>query len=242
MTDIERIAALAQIDEKLDEMHEELGDLPKEVKRQEIIVRDKTSVVEETQAQLGEIDQFRANAAVTFQEFSDKEAKLSDTQFTGQVRNNKEFDAITKEIEFIRSERNRIEHELAQNRIKEENLQSILAIQQGELNDAKEILNTKEKELEELSNEQNDDFKQLHSRRKEITSSLNSDWYTEYERIRTYHNDAAVHVRKGSCSGCFSAIPPQKQVEMRNNIHGLYTCQNCGRYLYPEDLYIPEEF
>lgn len=240
-TDVQRIAALAHIDEKLDEMHEELGDLPKEVKRLETLVRERTTAVEETQAALAEIAAHRNRAHLTFQEFTDKEAKLADTQFTGQVRNNKEFDAITKEIEFIRSERQRIEAELAQNSVKEENLNNLLQHQQNDLNESQALLAQKEKELENLSNEQNEEFRQLHNQRKQTVAALNSEWYSEYERIRTFHSDAAVHTRKGSCSGCFSAIPPQKQVEMRNNINAYYTCQSCGRILYPEDLRVEEE-
>ncbi|MBX7155356.1 MAG: C4-type zinc ribbon domain-containing protein [Candidatus Kapaibacterium sp.] len=241
-TDIQRIAALAHIDEKLDEMHEELGDLPKEVKKLEAAVRERMRLVEQTETSLQEIASHKSNTHITFQEFTDKEAKLADTQFTGKVRNNKEFDAITKEIEFIRSERVRLEQELAQNALKQENLENLLGTQQSDLKDFQEKLAQKEKELEDLSNEQNDEFKTLQKKRKELSAAVNNDWYLEYERIRTFHNDAAVHIRKGSCSGCFSAITPQKLVEMRNNINAYYTCQSCGRILYPEDLRVEEEY
>jgi len=240
-TDIQRIAALAHIDEKLDEMHDELGDLPKEVKKLEQIVRERLKIVQQTEVSLQEIATHKSNTHITFQEFTDKEAKLADTQFTGQVRNNREFDAITKEIEFIRSERARLEQELGQNAIKQENLEHLLQTQSSELKELQEKLGQKEKELDDLSNEQNDEFKQLQKKRKELGIAIFNEWYIEYERIRTYHNDAAVHLRKGSCSGCFSAITPQKLVEMRNNINAYYTCQSCGRILYPEDLRVEEE-
>ncbi len=238
-TDVQRIAALAHIDEKLDAMHEELGDLPKQVKKLELTVRECTVAVEGSQAALTEIENFRSRSHIILQEFSDKEVHMAESQRS--VRNNKEFDAITKEIEFIRTERIRIDTELAQQAVKEENLKNMLVDQQAQLLEAQTNLSAKEKELEDLSNEQNDEFKTLQSQRKKAIAGLNSDWYNEYERIRTFHSDAAVHVRKGSCSGCFSAIPPQKQVEMRNNKQAFFTCQICGRILYPEELRVEEE-
>ncbi len=238
--DVQRIAALAHVDEKLDEMHEELGDLPKQVKKLETLVRERTQTAEATQTALSDIENFRSTSHVMLQEFSDKQKKLTDSQ--SSVRNNKEFDAITKELEFIRTERMRIEGEQAQQNVKEENLKNSLVDQQAELLEAQTNLAAKEQELDHLSSEQNDEFKQLQAKRKAIIASLNSDWYTEYERIRTYHSDAAVHIRKGSCSGCFSAIPPQKQVEMRNNKGAFFNCQICGRILYPEELRVEEEF
>ncbi len=238
--DVQRIAALAHVDEKLDEMHEELGDLPKQVKKLEGLVRERSNAVEATQGELTAAENFRSTSNVMLQEFGDKQKKLTDSQ--SSVRNNKEFDAITKELEFIRTERIRIEGELAQTSVKEENWKNMLVGQQAELLEAQTNLAAKEQELDHLSNEQNDEFKQLQAKRKSIIAGLNAEWYSEYERIRTYHSDAAVHIRKGSCSGCFSAIPPQRQVEMRNNKEAFFSCQICGRILYPEELRVEEEF
>ena len=238
-SDVQRIAALSQIDEKLDEMHEDLGDLPKQVKKLELKLREQVALVEATQKALSDIEHFRNQAHVIFQEFTDKEAKLGDTQFS--VRNNKEFDAITKEIEFIRQERVRIDTELGQHSLKEENLKNSLIGQQADVLETQTLLTEKEQELEHLSSVQNAEFKDLQTRRKKIIAGLNPEWHSEYERIRTFHADAAVHTRKGSCSGCFSAIPPQKQVEMRNSKDAFFTCQICGRILYPEELHQENE-
>lgn len=240
-TDIQRIATLSLIDEKLDEMHEDLGDLPKEVKKLEKQVRILSTGLEETQSQLDEIALHRARVNVLLAEYSDKEAKLSDTQFTAQIKSNKEFDAITKEIEYIRNERIRIEAEVGQNSIREENLRGRLELQKTEFDEMKSVLTAKELELENLSSEQNEEFKSLLSRRKEITHEMDASIFSEYERIRTFHNDAAVQIRKGSCSGCFSAITPQRLVEMRNNQNAFYKCQSCGRILYPEHMKPEEE-
>ncbi|GIV54439.1 MAG: hypothetical protein KatS3mg039_0957 [Candidatus Kapaibacterium sp.] len=240
-TNVELIARLAHIDEKLDDMHEELGELPKQVKKLEDKLRQRRRLVEETQKALEEIEHYRTTMRLRLQEFADKESKLQQVQFSGQVRNNREFDAITKEIEFIRSERTRIEQELAQSEIKKENLHGLLERQMSDFEEARAELQQREDELSSLSSEQDNEFRALQSERKAIIEQLAADWYAEYERIRTYHADAAVYVHKGSCSGCFSAIPPQVQVEMRNQPDRMFVCEHCGRILYPEHYRIEEE-
>lgn len=240
-SNVELIARLAHIDEKLDDMHAELGDLPKLVKKLEDKLRQHMRQVEETQKALEDIAHYRTTMRLRLQELADKEAKLQETQFSGQVRNNREFDAITHEIEFIRQERLRIEQELAQNQIKEENLHGLLQRQQADVEDVRKELQEREEELNALSTEQDNEFRTLQAERKAIIEQLASEWYAEYERIRTYHSDAAVYVHKGSCSGCFSAIPPQMLVEMRNQPERMFVCEHCGRILYPEHYRIEEE-
>lgn len=243
MTDIELIAKLSQIDEKLDEMHDELGDLPKEVKRLENLYKEKKKNIDSLQDELDSLVKFESDTHVTFAENKDREDKLGQQQYDGSVRNNKEFDAITKEIEHLRSEKIRLESELATNTLKIENLKSLLHHAIDDIEELQEVLTAREQELAALSSEQNEEFKELQTNRDEIIKQLRVDLHSEYERIRSFHNDAAVVARKGaSCSGCFSAIQPQRQVEMRNNPQGIYTCINCGRILYPETLVPEDEF
>jgi len=240
-SNVELIARLAHIDEKLDDMHTELGDLPKLVKKLEDKLRQHIRLVEETQKSLEDVVRFRATMHARLEELREKETKLNELQFSGQIRTNREFDAVTHEIEFIRAERLRIEQELAQNAIKEENLKGLLSRQQADVEEVRRDLQEREEELNQLSTEQDTEFRQLQAERKAIIEQLSSDWYAEYERIRSYHTDAAVHVRKGSCSGCFSTIPPQIQVEMRNHPERLFVCEQCGRILYPEHYRVEEE-
>ncbi|MCS6999438.1 MAG: C4-type zinc ribbon domain-containing protein [Bacteroidota bacterium] len=240
-SNVELIARLAYIDEKLDDMHAELGDLPKLVKKLEDKLRHRMRLVEETQKALNDIAHFRSMMRMRLQELADKEAELNQKQFGGQIRNNREFDAITHEIEFIRAERLRIEQELAQNAIKEENLTGLLERQKADVEETTKELREREEELNALATEQDTEFRKLQSERKAIIEQLSAEWYAEYERIRSYHADAAVHVRKGSCSGCFSAIPAQVLVEMRNYPERMFVCEHCGRILYPEHYRIEEE-
>jgi predicted nucleic acid-binding Zn-ribbon protein len=229
-----QLAELAAIDLQLDELHEDLGDLPKEVKDSERTVKTRTALAEETQQLLDELLTFRANAHIMLQEIKDKEAHYTEQQF--QVRNNREFDAITKEIESLRENRNRINEEQRTSAVKEDNIRQILTQQQQDLADARELLADKERELEELSSGHNNEMKALVERRVELAKTIDSNPLADYERIRTFHTEAAVPLRKNCCSGCFSAVPAQKIVEIRNNLNKLFLCEHCGRILFPEEV------
>ncbi|HRI30264.1 MAG TPA: C4-type zinc ribbon domain-containing protein, partial [Candidatus Kapabacteria bacterium] len=73
-------------------------------------------------------------------------------------------------------------------------------------------------------------------RRTELTTTIQPNILEEYERIRTFHTDAAVKVRRNCCSGCFSAVPPQKLVEMRTKLDLIFTCEHCGRILITDGM------
>lgn len=233
------LARLAQIDAQLDELHDDLGDLPLEVKKHEGVVRERTLVAEQTMQALRDLEHLRGTAHVTGQELVDKETRLTEQQF--QVKNNREFDAITKELESIKLQRAELDDALRTANVKEENLKSTLEQQQRDLDEAKELLADKERELESVSGEHNDELRRLIDQRKQLVVNVDGTMQTEYERIRTFHREAVVPLRKNSCSGCFSAVPSQRIMEMKYNHDKIYTCENCGRILYPENMVVNVE-
>ena len=207
------LATMSDIDSTLDDLKEELGDLPQQVKDAEEYVRAKSKHTEKAENDLKEIESFKINSGNRLLEIKDKEDQLAQQQFN--VRNNKEFDAITNEIEMLRDERNKIYDEQRTVGVKEENLRSILEESKKEL-------------------DHNDEILQHTKKRAEMAHAIAADVLAEYERIRTFHKDAAVKVRKNSCSGCFSKVPPQRIVEMRNKPDAMFLCEHCGRILLGE--------
>lgn len=236
---LQLLAQLAAVDAELDELHDELGDLPAEVKKIEKVVRAKQDAVDITKAAIDELNQLRSTAHVTMQESHDKEQKLAQQQF--KVKNNREFDAITKEIEHLKQERTDLDERLRTAGVTEENLTSTLQQQQAELDEVHAKLVDKEKALEVLSGDQNEDLKKYIALRLKIIAKLDDTLEAEYERIRTFHSEAAVALRKNSCSGCYSAIPSQRIMEMKYQRDKLYTCENCGRILFTEDVAVDIE-
>lgn len=233
LSQLQVLAILSEVDVQLEELREELGDLPYEVEELENIARDRQEQVDQTQQLLDDITKLRADSRMRIEELKEREVKITEQQF--QVRNNREFDAITKEIEDSQLEQRQIDQAMTSTHLKEENLRKILAQQEHELNDIKERLAGKEQELQELSSDQNEETTTLIKRRAALAAKLPEDVLVNYERIREYHKEVVVAIRKGSCSGCFNALPPQKAVEMRT-YKQLEFCEHCGRFLYPDDM------
>lgn len=231
---INLLAQLAAVDAQLDELHDELGDLPQEVKKLEASLREKVATLEVTQKNIADLDHLRGTAHVTIQECLDKEQRLAQQQF--QVKNNREFDAITREIEHLKTQRTEIEERIRTSGVREENLNTILAQQEQELAVVREKLSEKESELAERSGDQNDELKKYIELRLRLSGQINDALETEYERIRTFHGNAAVAIKRNSCSGCYSAIPSQRIMEMKYQRDKVYTCEGCGRILFTEDV------
>jgi uncharacterized protein len=230
---LQLLAAITRIDIEIEELQEELGDLPYEVKGMEKEVRTKQQAVDVTQRHIDDILQTRSNAKLRAQEIHDKERKLSDQQY--QVRNNREFDAITKEIDTLKVELRDIERTVSGTMLTEENLLRVFNGQMEDLQFVKERLGDLEAELSDLSLGQGDEMNVFLGKRKALLTQLPHNIILSYEHIKEYHNDTTVSVKRNCCSGCFSAIPPQKIVEMRT-YKSIFTCESCGRLLYPEEM------
>lgn len=237
---LQYLVALSLVDRRQDDLEDEFGDLPEKIQKFKEKYQELDSYVKETQRVLEEVRDFILKSKRALEELKAREEKLSKQQFL--VRNNKEFDAITREIEFARSEFNRISQELQQTNIKEENLVNVLEQQKKEAEEVWKELQELEHDYELIATNQNEELNEIRAAREKIIEKLDKHTLEIYQRIRNTHKDAIVKVKKNSCTGCFSHIPPQKIVEIRNNLDRLYTCENCGRILYPEDLEIDSEY
>jgi hypothetical protein len=197
------------------------------------------AIVEDTENILKELRKFVKDSKLTIKDLKDKEEKLAKKQFL--VRNNKEFDAITKEIEQSRIDHNKLIDEIRIAGVKEENLLKTLEDQRIEAKNAEIELKERAEELERISSDQNEEVKVLYKVRTKYFDAIKKTHIKDYQRIRTHYHDAVVRVRKNSCSGCFSAVPAQKIVEIRNNLDTLFTCEQCGRILYPEEIEVDDK-
>ena len=87
------------------------------------------------------------------------------------------------------------------------------------------------RELDEIVQQTRTEERRLTREREKILSEVDKRYQSQYEKIRKAKGGlAVVSVKKNSCGGCFSAIPPQKIVEIRE-MHRLFTCEYCGRIL-----------
>lgn len=236
---LHRVAALALIDERLEELHEEFGDLPQKVKDKEKKVLNAKTMVEETKEILEKLKFFVSNAKNTLTELKAQEETLSKQQFA--VRNNKEFDAITAELASVKQNQDQLSTQLSKEIVKEDNLAKLLVEQEAAYEQEAAELKELEKEIRELSIQQDDEVAVLYTKRDKVYPTLDEKIAHDYVRIRTFHRDAAVQIKRNSCSGCFSSIPSQIIVEVRNNLNTTRFCENCGRIIIPEEFVIDDE-
>ncbi|MEO6538098.1 MAG: C4-type zinc ribbon domain-containing protein [Ferruginibacter sp.] len=226
---------LQKIDSKLDEIQILKGELPMEVKDLEDEIEGlharQTRVEEEINGITEFIDQKKEGI---------KEAQALIKKYEKQsenVKNNREFEAINKEIEM-----QQLEEKLCEKHIKDATEE--ISEKAKQLDFAKKAVSTKEAnlsgkkgELEKIINETEKEEKHYNKDASAARSHVDERLLLSYDRIRkNYRNGlAVVPVERDSCGGCFHAIPPQKQSEIKLR-KKVMVCENCGRILVDSDL------
>ncbi len=230
---------LQLIDSKIDRLRTIRGELPLEVSDLEDIVtgletrlNNVTTEVEELDNQINEkkqaIKDFQANI------------KKYETQ-QGKVRNNREYDAITKEIEF-----QNLEIQLAEKRTKEAKAgvalkSDLLEKSKTEFEERTKDLKVKKSELDEIIAETEKEEKELLKESEAASAKIEDRLLNAYKRIRanTRNGLAVVTVDRDACGGCYNKIPPQRQLDIRTN-KKIIVCEHCGRVLVDGTI-IPDE-
>ncbi len=153
------------------------------------------------------------------------------------VRNNREFDSLTKEIEY-----QKLEIELCEKRIREftaESAEKKVAITESEeiLGERTTDLDHKRKELEEITGETSKEEQDLADKSLDVEQIIEPRLLTAYKRIRGNARNglAVVSVQRDACGGCFNKIPPQRQLDIRSR-KKIIVCEYCGRILVDNEI------
>ncbi len=148
------------------------------------------------------------------------------------VRNNREFDSLSKETEF-----QKLEIELSEKRIKEatidlKNKKDVLDSSKTLIDERKADLAAKKKELDEIVNETQNEEERLIAKAKEIEQTIPERLTIAFKRIRKNARNglALVTVERDACGGCFNKIPPQRQLDIASH-KKVIVCEYCGRIL-----------
>jgi predicted nucleic acid-binding Zn-ribbon protein len=216
---------LQEIDSKLDQLKKLRGDLPEEVKDLEDEVIGFETRISKFEA---EIDTFKKEADKLI-------AKYKDQQMN--VRNNREFDAISKELEL-----QELEIQLSEKRIRESEFR--ITQKQGDIDSTNEskakridILNQKKTELDKLVNDSQDEEEKLIKQSDKQAKKVDDRLLKAYHRIRSGAKNglAVVAVDRGACGGCFNVVPPQRQADIMDK-QKIIICEHCGRILADADM------
>ena len=221
---------LQKIDSKIDEINKIKGELPLEVQDLE----DELAGLETRIAHINsEIEELNALTKQRKREIDQARIMISNyKEQQNNVRNNREFDAISKEIEY-----QELEIELAEKRLKEyaagiKAKKAQLEETEGIAADRRADLEVKRTELAGIEAETADQMAEYEAQEAAAKMKIDERLLAAYERIR--HNVrnglAVVTVKRDACGGCFNRIPPQRQSDIRLG-KKIIICEYCGRIL-----------
>ena len=221
---------LQKIDSKIDEINKVKGELPLEVQDLEDEMAGMTTRIEHVNAEIEEL-----NSLTKQRKREVDQARIMIGNYKEQqnnVRNNREFDAITKEIEY-----QELEIELAEKRLKE--YAAGIKNKKLQLEEAENLskeraadLAAKKAELESIEIETAPQVAEYEAQRERVQAKIDERLLSAYERIRRNVRNglAVVTVKRDACGGCFNRIPPQRQVDIRQG-KKIIVCEYCGRIL-----------
>lgn len=220
---------LQEIDLKLQALEELKGDLPQQVKLMKQELQEKRFQLDSLGNELSELKKTKLHWEGEIESYQAKLKKYQDQLYA--VTSNKEYDAITLEIDATKEKIDEWETVVIESFETEESLTGQMSELQSEIDELKERLDVKEQELLEKIRETESDTAALMKRRKELVAHINKPIFYQYERIRKgKHGLAVVGLKKNACGGCYTTIPPQRVMEVRA-MNQFLLCENCGRIL-----------
>lgn len=234
----EKIAALyelQQVDSRIDQINFIKGSLPLEISD----MQDEVAGIEARIAQFSsEAEALTADVKNKKEEIEAAKAQIEKYESQQrEVRNNREFESLGKEVEF-----QQLEIELCEKRIKEFTAESkakkLLAAEAKDiLEDRKKELSIKQEELSSIEIETADEVKQLEAKGAKMSEKVDTRILDAYHRIRrnTRNGLAVVNVTRDACGGCFNRIPPQRQIDIHTS-KKVIVCEYCGRILVSGEL------
>lgn len=153
------------------------------------------------------------------------------------VRNNREYDSLSKEIEF-----QTLEIELCNKKIREFTIQvtekkEMISDAQTNLDERQRDLENKKAELDDITRDTEKEEALLDSKSGELQTKIEDRLLTAYKRIRSNARNglAVVRVERDACGGCFNQIPPQRQLDIKSR-KKIIVCEYCGRILVDDEI------
>ena len=226
---IARLVELQEIDSQLEDLNSLLGDLPKmvdELNEKENSLKDR---VEADKVSLKEINLNSSKSEKVNSDIQEKINKLTDQLFL--VTNNKQYDALTNEIEHLKEQKKENEELLISNLEEKETLEKNINENEASLEELKTDLDVRRNKLDEALSETADEKAALENSRKKQVTEIDDNTMQVYNKVISARSGIAVVPLSGnSCGGCGAALPLQMVSEIRAG--DLHNCQSCGRFVY----------
>jgi len=228
---------LHKIDRELQELYALRGDIPEKI---EGLIAQKDKMENDynsMQEQLEEINRIEEQSNEENEKLLKKMEKNDEILRSGTVKSNKEYDALAREIEDAKSKIDENERSMKEEHSdKKQDLAFHIGGLKVQLDEIREDIEINQNELNELTRQTREEEAELKSQREELLPKVSPEDMETYNRINdSRYGEAMALVRKGSCLGCYSSIPPQRVIEIKM-ANRLFHCESCGRILMAEEL------
>lgn len=229
-TKLRSLYKLQQTDSKIDQIYLLRGELPLEVQDLEDDIAGLKTRIANFTREIEEGEQFIAQKKNDITTSKALIAKYEEQR--NNVKNNREYDSLSKEIEF-----QDLDCQLSEKKILDTT--KIIAQKREGLESAKELLagreidlENKKKELETIIEETKKDEEMLLKQSEELQANIDARMLNAYKKVRSNARNklAVVTVKRDACGGCFNKIPPQKQLDIASS-KKIIVCEYCGRIL-----------
>lgn len=227
--------SLQQIDSQVDKIKIIRGELPLEVQDLEDEIEGLQTRVDKYQEEVRTYEKQISDKKQAIEESSVLIKRYGEQQMN--VRNNREYDSLSKEIEF-----QNLEMQLAEKRISE--FTAILQAKTEQIKESKALLKEREADLRIKNSELKDIVKETEKEEKALLENsqrfmdkIEDRLVLAYNRIRKNARNglAVVQIERDACGGCFNKIPPQHQLDIRMH-KKIIVCEYCGRILVDDDI------
>ena len=226
---ISHLIELQEIDSQLDDLNSFLGDLPKMVDDLNSQEHSLITKVEEDKKRSKDINLSLNKSESANKTIQEKIDKLTDQLFL--VTNNKQYDALTVEIDHLKEKKEDYESKIIEHIEENELLEKSIVENEKLLTELKSDLDVRRKKLEAALSETADEKAALENSRKKQISKIDSNTIKIYSKVISARSGIAVVPLSGeSCGGCGAALPIQMASEIRSG--KTHTCFNCGRFVY----------
>ncbi len=226
--------ALQIVDSSLDDLRELKGDLPAVVRQIQESIRDKEQLRTELEKTVKGSLVSRDEADSEILGLKEKIEKYKTQQF--EVKSNRQYDALGKEIDYSQERITKLTKELEQLESKAIVAKEEVKTIGPELEQLQVELKEKSEELALVDKEHEEEDLKLHHERDKLVARVQKSDLQMYERIRKAKGGLAiVPIKRNSCGGCYNRIPPQRVLELRKNSR-ITPCERCGRILVSGEL------
>ena len=226
---------LQQVDSKIDEIRAYRGNLPLEIQD----IEDEIAGLETR------IANFKEESKKHQKDISDYKIKIKETEALikkyedqqNNVRNNREYDSLTKEIEYQQLDNQLSEKRIREITAKDNDVATKVAEAQMRLTELKASLDEKKEELQSLVEGTEKEEEQLLQRSADCEKLVEDSLLVAYKRIRKNARNglAVVGIFDEACGGCFNRIPPQHQLDICTH-KKIIVCEYCGRILVDKGI------